>query len=201
MPTPTIAVFDLGKVLVDFDYLIATRRLSQQSALAADPLKARLLAEDLLHRYELGELSTLEFFEKVRQTIQYRGSFAQFAADFADIFTEIPEMIQLHARLRARAFPLYLLSNTNELAVQHIRRHFPFFAGFDGYALSYEQRAMKPQPRLYEVVERMSGGRGAQILYLDDFPPNVTAALARGWQAILHQTPAQSIAQVTRLLG
>ena len=53
-------------------------------------------------------------------------------------------MIQLHAALRQQGIPTYIFSNTNELAVSHIRRTFPFFANFDGYILSYEHGAMKP---------------------------------------------------------
>ena len=97
-------------------------------------------------------------------------------------------MVQLQAALRQRGLPAYVFSNTNELAVGHIRRSFPFYANFDGYILSYEHGAMKPDARLYEVVERQSGRRGAEILYLDDRPENIAAGAARGWQVILHET-------------
>ena len=68
-------------------------------------------------------------------------------------------MVQLQAALRQRGLPTYVFSNTNELAAEHIRRNFPFYANFDGYILSYEHGAMKPDARLYEVVERQSGRR------------------------------------------
>ncbi len=69
-------------------------------------------------------------------------------------------MVQLQAALRQRGLPAYIFSNTNELAAEHIRRTFPFYANFDGYILSYQHGAMKPDARLYEVVERESGRRG-----------------------------------------
>jgi HAD superfamily hydrolase (TIGR01509 family) len=101
-------------------------------------------------------------------------------------------MIELHAALRSKGIPTFIFSNTNELAVAHIRRAFPFFAGFDGYVFSYEHGAMKPQPRLYEVVEEMTGRREKEILYLDDRAENVAAGAARGWHAVLQETPEQS---------
>jgi HAD superfamily hydrolase (TIGR01509 family) len=58
---------------------------------------------------------------------------------------------------------------------------------------------MKPDAKLYEVVERKSGRRSADLLYLDDRPENVVAGAARGWQVILHETPEKSLAAVRKL--
>src|SRR5437868_15214881 len=98
-------------------------------------------------------------------------------------------MLEVHAQLRARGFPTFIFSNTNDLAITHIRKNFPFFANFDGYILSYEHGVMKPDARLYEVVERLSGGRGSEILYLDDRAENIEAGAARGWNVILQESP------------
>jgi HAD superfamily hydrolase (TIGR01509 family) len=85
------------------------------------------------------------------------------------------------------------------LAVQHISRNFPFYTNFDGYVLSYQHGALKPDARLYEVAEHLSGRRGAEILYLDDRPENVAAGAARGWQIILHENPERSRATIEKL--
>jgi len=58
---------------------------------------------------------------------------------------------------------------------------------------------MKPDASLYEVVERESARRGAEILYLDDRPENIAAGAARGWQVILQETPEKSRAAVQQL--
>ncbi len=65
-------------------------------------------------------------------------------------------MIELHAELRQRGFKTYIFSNTNDLAIEHIRRNFPFFQNFDGYIFSYEVKSMKPGPAIYEALERMA---------------------------------------------
>ena len=109
-------------------------------------------------------------------------------------------MIALHAELRRRGIPTYIFSNTNDLAVEHIRRNFPFFKNFDGYIYSYEVGAMKPDAKIYEALEKLAGRRGADIVYLDDRPENVAGGAARGWQAILHETPEKSRAAVEKLL-
>jgi 2-haloacid dehalogenase len=85
--------------------------------------------------------------------------------------------------------------------VAHIRRHFPFFSNFDGYFLSYQLGLMKPAAGIYETVERATGCRGPEILYLDDHEPNVAAGVARGWRALRHTSPAETIPVVERALG
>ena len=100
----------------------------------------------------------------------------------------MPETISLHAELRQRGFKTYIFSNTNDLAIQHIRRNFPFFKNFDGYILSYEVGGMKPQSKIYEAMEKMSGRNGADLIYLDDRHENIEAGAGRGWQAILHES-------------
>ncbi len=190
MPKPSAVVFDLGKVLLDFDYGRVVRRFAEQSSVAPHEISRLLLESDLLPAYERGQLSAEAFFERLKSATGFPGDFATFAQFFADIFTEIPAMLALHAELRARRVPVFIFSNTNDLAVAYIRRRYPFFAGFDGYVLSYEVGCMKPDEPIYDAVEAMTGRRGTELLYLDDRGENVATALRRGWIAVHHHDPA-----------
>jgi FMN phosphatase YigB (HAD superfamily) len=198
MNSPIVA-FDLGKVLVDFDYSIAARKIAARSAAPPDGVNRFIGESDITVKYELGLVTRREFFEQARQAIGFHGTFEEFGEFFADIFTEIPPMIELHAALRRRGVPTYIFSNTNDLAIEHIRRNFPFFKNFDGYIFSCEIGAMKPDAKIYEALEKLAGRRGADILYLDDRPENVAGGAARGWRAILHETPEKSRAAVEKL--
>jgi HAD superfamily hydrolase (TIGR01509 family) len=144
-------------------------------------------------------LDRRQFFEEVRVATGFQGTIEEFAQFFADIFSPIDEMVAMHARLRAAGVPTFIFSNTNDLAIEHIRRNFPFFAQFNDYVLSYEHRAMKPDAKLYEVVERVTGRFGEQILYLDDRIENIEAGRARGWRVIHHQTPVATMAVMREL--
>jgi HAD superfamily hydrolase (TIGR01509 family) len=184
-----VVVFDLGKVLVDFDYSIAVSRIAGRSRLPAAEVEQFFFRSPLLVDYESGRLTRQEFFEQAQQATGFQGTIQEFGDFFADIFTEIPMMIALHAGLRQRNIPTYIFSNTNDLAVEHIRRNFPFFRNFDGYIYSHEVGAMKPAAKIYEALEGLAGRRGAEIIYLDDRPENVAGGAARGWHSILHETP------------
>jgi putative hydrolase of the HAD superfamily len=190
--SPIIVAFDLGKVLVDFDYTIAVSRIAGRSALSPVEVEHFFFHSPLLVDYESGRLTRQEFFKQAQQATGFRGMMEEFGGYFADIFTEIPPMIELQGDLRRRKIPTYIFSNTNDLAVEHIRRSFPFFQNFDGYIYSYEVGAMKPQPKIYESLEKLAGRRGVEIVYLDDRPENVAGGAARGWRAILHETPEKT---------
>ena len=187
-----VVVFDLGKTLVDFDYSIAANRIVPHCKPAADA--ARFFSEHaaLLTSYELGLLTTEQFFKQICSASGFSGTQAEFGNFFADIFSPIQPMIELHTELRRKKIATYIFSNTNDLAVEHIRRKFPFFSDFDGYVLSYEHGFMKPAARLYEILERASGRRGGDIVYIDDRSENVDAGSARGWLTILHEEPAKT---------
>lgn len=199
MSVPSVAVFDLGKVLVDFDYSIAARRIAARGRLTLQEIAAYINQSPLFIEYELGTVTTQQFCDEICRVTGFNAGLAEFSKCFADIFVPIEAMIQLQANLRRRGLPAYIFSNTNELAVEHIRRSFPFYANFDGYILSYQHGAMKPNGPLYEVVERLSQHRGAEILYLDDRPENVAAGVARGWQAIVHESPEKSRNAIQKL--
>ena len=199
MTTPSVAVFDLGKVLVDFDYSIAARKVAARSTASLADLAYFLSHSPLLIRYETGHVTREEFFDGVRAATGFRGTIAEFGEFFADIFTPIEPMVEIHARLRQQGIPTYIFSNTNDLAVEHIRRSFPFFSNFDGYIYSYKVGVMKPDAKIYEAMERMAGRRGSEILYLDDRAENVAAGAARGWQVILQESPEKSRAAMHKL--
>lgn len=193
MMPPQAAIFDLGKVLVDFDYSIAARKLAAHSKADADAINKLINQSPLLLRYERAEIGTQEFFEAVRSATGFQGTLEKFAPIFGDIFFPIPEMIKLHANLRRQKIPTYIFSNTNDLAASFIRSKFPFFSEFDGYIYSYKYGAMKPEAKMYEMVEQETGCRGQQLIYVDDRAENIAGAATRGWQVVLHETPAKSI--------
>ena len=102
MTTPKAVIFDLGKVLLEFDYRIAIGRLAKRCRGTPEDLQNLLLHSPLLLPYESGQLTSLEFFTKVKEASGFRGEFDEFKEIFGDIFAPIPPMIQLNADLRQR---------------------------------------------------------------------------------------------------
>src|SRR5579871_5658897 len=131
MPTPKAVVFDLGKVLLDFDYGKAAANLAKQGKLGAAEIRAFIDQSPLLFRFETGQMSKEDFYTEVKATTGFSGSLEDFSHIFGDIFEPITPMIELQSALRKASVPTYIFSNTNELAIRHIKTSYPFFNGFD----------------------------------------------------------------------
>ncbi|MEE2947401.1 MAG: HAD family phosphatase [Verrucomicrobiota bacterium] len=200
MTQPSVVVFDLGKVLVDFDYSIAIRRFAERSEAGMDQIN-RLVNSSIQVEYESGKITTDEFFEAIRDGSGFSGDRADFIAIFADIFSPMETMIEFFEGLKSFGVPTCVFSNTNEIAVGHIRERFSFFSLFDNYVLSYEEGGMKPDEPIYDVVEQRTGESGASILYIDDHPENIETGQGRGWQTILQNDEAASVTAAEALLG
>ena len=198
---PQAVVFDLGKVLLDFDYGILARRMASQSSLSAEEILTVVNQTPLLHRYETGLISDREFYDAVVKATGFRGTEEEFLNWFGDIFTEIIPMVELQKELVCRGVPTYVFSNTNAQAIRHVRKSFAFYRQFTGEVLSYEVGSMKPDSRIYEAVECVSGFTGKDLLYLDDRPENIAAGDSRGWQAWIYSDPVETVSRVSALMG
>ncbi len=200
MSRPSVIVFDLGKVLVDFDYGIAIRRFAERSEAGMEQIQ-RLVDSPIQVEFESGKITTNEFFAAVRDGAGFRGDRAEFVSIFADIFSPMETMIAFFERLKSLGIPTCVFSNTNEIANGHIRERFLFYSRFDQYVLSFEEGAMKPDEPIYDVVEQRTGESGAGILYIDDRPENIETGRGRGWQTILQDGEAAAVAKAESLLG
>jgi len=200
MNTSKAIVFDLGKVLVDFDYSIAARKVATRSTRQVADLQHFLSGSSVLQRFEHGDFTREQFFAEIQKLTGFTGSLQEFVNDFADIFVPIPSMIDLHADLRRQGFKTYIFSNTNDIAVEHISREFPFFKDFDGYIYSYKVGSMKPDLRIYEAMEKLCGRVCEDIVYIDDRAENIAAGASRGWWTVLHESTEKTRAAVMNYL-
>lgn len=200
MKKPEAVVFDLGKVLLDFDYGRFAENVISKCGVPVEELLNAVNQSELLIRYESGLLTSQEFFAEVQKASKYTGEYHEFEVVFGDIFSPIPEMIALQQWLRERWVQTYIFSNTSEIVIKHIRKTYPFFNHFDDYILSYEHRSVKPQPRIYEVVEEKTARKGEQLLYIDDRLENIERGRERGWQTIYHVDANETVKRVKDLL-
>ncbi len=189
-------VFDLGKVLLDFNYDLVISRVAGNNNGSASEVRQLLIETSLLGDYESGRTTSEEFHQQLTARLKHEIPYPQFREQFADIFSPIPEMIQAQQQLASRNIPTFIFSNTNEIAITHIRERYPFFNHFTGYILSYEVGTMKPLPAIYEALESLADTPPEQLLYLDDRPENVQAAVDRGWNGVVHTAPASSLAAI-----
>jgi HAD superfamily hydrolase (TIGR01509 family) len=173
----TTLFFDIGNVLVTFDFAKAMRRLALESPHSPDEVESRL--RPLIMSMEDGQLTSADFVDQGRAVTEFGGSEESFVAAYCEIFEENAPMIALVERL-AHRLPLYLLSNTSGLHLDYLRAAYPVFSHFRGGAFSHVSRSSKPDDRIYLDLIALSGCTPAETLYLDDAPANTAAGAAHG---------------------
>lgn len=86
--------------------------------------------------------------------------------------------------LKAAGYKLYVLSNMSREFIDFLRR-FPVYGLFDGEVVSCEERTVKPEPRIYEILLERYGLDPAETLFIDDRRSNIAAAEALGIRGML----------------
>ena len=112
-------LFDIGKVLLNFDYQQAVDHVRAKSPLSSEQIRTAIGQFHI--PLETGSITTGSFLEQAVQATQYGGAAEEFAAGYCDIFTLNQPMWELVDALR-KNFPLYLF-------FQHQRPALGFHSG------------------------------------------------------------------------
>ncbi len=184
-------IFDLGKTLVHFDFTRGYQALQELCPYPAAEIPRRLAGTGLVEKLETGLMEPRDFVAQTARALELEVDYPRFCEIWGSIFADtlVPDSLleALHARYR-----LVLLSNTNAMHFESIRaRYAALLRHFDGFALSYEVKSMKPQPGIYRTALRMAGCRAGECFYTDDIAEYVEAARALGIDAVQFRNAAQ----------
>ncbi len=182
-------LFDIGNVLVHFDFSEAAQKLAQQSEASAD--EVLMLLSPFKDDLESGRMSDADFITQAIARIGFRDSRAEFTRVWSDIFTENPPMLALVQQLAGK-HPLYLFSNTSGLHKDWLFERFKIFSLFDDGIYSYEAGCAKPREEFYLEAIRRFDLTPSQTIYIDDLQENIATAQRLGFQchhyaAVRHQ--------------
>ena len=113
--------FDLGKVLIDFDWQVMTAHIADKSPLTSTEIGQRISTDNEVLGYERGVITRPRSFSPIsKKRLQYKGTARELRAAFTEIFTPIADHIAL-AALLAPHYPLAIISNTNDAHITHRR--------------------------------------------------------------------------------
>lgn len=191
------AVFDIGNVLLLFDYMKAAWRLMEKNQLVELPERTRIVKAK--HDYESGLLNRREFLDIVRPEFRDIGPVEDFVAIWQDIFEENVPMTTLARRL-AGEMPVFLISNISDIHIEFIRDRYEVFSIFRDAVYSCEACYMKPDERIFEHAIRRFGIDPRASLYFDDLADNCASAARLGFRVhhYSHEKHAEAEAWTAR---
>ena len=179
-------IFDLGGVLVGFDRqrsIDAFERIG--CGKVADYIRDHR-TEDLFYRIELGEISTHDFCEEVRQMTATNADDEAIIEAWNVLLKPVTtERLQRLRELREAGHRLFLLSNTNDMHWQYCGHQLD--GCFERVFLSYEMRLAKPDTAIFAEVLRQAEIDASDTLFIDDNADNIAAAASLGIQTFHNQ--------------
>ncbi len=180
-------VFDLGNVLIPFDYTSAIKRINALEADLGDRFIEYYISNYHFHRdFERGKITEEEFIDRMLEVIDNKIDPETFKKYYADIFSLNEDVISLLPELK-KNYKLLLLSNTDSIHQKYGWQKYEFLKNFDCLILSHEVGAVKPEERIYRKAERASGFPSEEHFYIDDIQEYVDAAKEIGWDAVLFE--------------
>ena len=187
--------FDLGMVLAKFSVERMLRQVGMVAGIEPALVREVLFGSHLHERYEVGQLSTQEYYEAFCEAIQKRPPCDSLVHAASDIFELNTSMIAVVAQLRAAGYRLGILSNTCEAHWQFCYQRYRILREcFDIYALSYEIEAAKPQPAIFRRAAELAGVAPEKIFFTDDIAGHVAGACAAGFDAVQYLSTPQVVA-------
>lgn len=192
----SVIVFDLGKVLINFDYQIAVEKFNQiEPGLGYKFLEHHQKNYHIHRAFESGLLSESEFVNASLNGVDKKVDPPTFSQYYADIFTAHDDVISLLPLLK-KSYKLILLSNTDPLHKKYGWERYEFLSIFDHLVLSFEVGAVKPEEKIYREVERLSQVPSEEHLYIDDIADYIEAAKKLGWDAIQFRNYEQLVREL-----
>lgn len=177
-----VLLFDLGRVLVDFDHFRAAQRIAAFCRKSPEQICGLLLESEATLAFEAGKLSPEDFYLQVKQLLGLKLSYESFTPIWNDIFflsIKNRSVFSLINTLRAH-YKVAMLSNINILHYEYLQKNFPVFRVFDEVFLSFQLGLIKPDKEIYNLVIQSLAVKPQEIFYTDDRPELVESAKSLG---------------------
>jgi len=180
----SVIVFDLGNVLIPFDYSPLINKLNQIQTGLGDKFAEFYKSNYFIHRdFEKGSIPEESFINKMLEVVEHKIDSETFKNYYSDIFSVNEDVVSLLPVLK-KNYKLSLLSNTNSIHQKYGWRKYEFLKYFDKLILSHEVQSIKPEEKIYQEVEKASGYPSTDHFYIDDIQEYVDAAKKLGWDAV-----------------
>jgi len=185
-----VIVFDLGRVLVDFDHRIAAQKISTLTHKTPKEIFDLFFDSPLTQFFEEGKISPEDFFANVRRMLGLNIGFAEFLPIWDQIFflsAQNKAVYALGKSLKKR-HRIALLSNINVLHFNYLKENFPIFDIFHDIFASCEMGCIKPNPEIYRKLIFALRVTPEEVFYTDDRPELIEQANTFGIHGFVYKT-------------
>ncbi len=190
-------IFDIGKVLIDFDYESFVRDLLGEPA--AEKVIEATWKSPYWIEFDKGNLSDEEVLRLfISRAPDCEKEIREVFARLGSVPKMRPTTIPMIDRLKAEGHKVYFLSNYFQYLIHVCPWALEFRSHMDGGVFSCFEHLVKPMPEIYQLLCDRYSLDPKDSVFIDDSPVNVEGAERFGIRAILYtgQTPDQLHAEI-----
>jgi len=196
-PIKTV-IFDMGNVLLHYDATKAGKAFAKACGTSFLKLWLHFFTSAVEKAYTRGEISTRDFFKHSQSVFKKPVSFEDFKKHWNEIFWENEGMEKILLKLK-KNYPLFVISNTNDMHYEYIRKEFAILRHFDQLFPSHKVGARKPDAAIYQRVLKKIKYKPEETVFIDDVPKFVRGARKVGMHAIRFRSNEQLVRDLKKL--
>lgn len=187
--TARIALFDLGRVVLDWEPARLYSRLLPNAE-----ERGRFLSEICTMAWHTRHDAGVSFADNapplIAQHPEYEAEIRAWGRCWMEMFDGyIDGTPDLIARLGARGVPLYALTNMPSETWPLMQQHFPVVNQFADVVVSGDIGLVKPDPAIFRHTLGVLGQPAAsEVFFIDDSEKNIAAADALGFRTHLFRS-------------
>jgi len=186
--TPEAVIFDIGNVLIEwqperyYDRVIGEERRKE--------MFATVDLHGMNDKIDMGDDFKDVIYATAEDYPQFRDEIRMWYDNWIELANPvIDHSVRLLRALRAKGVPVFTLTNFGPASFAYAETQFDFLTEFDRRYISGHMKVIKPDPKIYQMVEEDCGIAPEALLFADDRVDNVNMARSRGWQAHLFEGP------------
>lgn len=194
--TTKAVVFDFGNVIINIDVEKTVLAFSELTFKSPTRIKQLFADAEVFKKYETGFYSDDEFRDVIRQILSYPLNDQEIDQAWNALLLDVPKKRLDFLESLKMKYPIYLLSNTNNIHIEQCKNYFRTKFGianfetiFNETFLSYKMGLWKPDYKIYDAVINKIGLKPQEVLFLDDNQDNIDAASDLGIQCIKINPP------------
>ncbi|CAK7260755.1 2-haloacid dehalogenase (plasmid) [Shinella sp. WSC3-e] len=196
---PSIVVFDIGGVLIDWNPAYLYRQILPDEA-AVSAFLAEVCTPAWNEAFDAGR----PFAEGIAELVQCHPERADLIEAYwlrwhEMLGGEVPGTAGILGRLKADGVPVHAISNWSAETFPRAQAIFPFLDAFDVLVVSGREKLIKPHAPIFERYLERAGVRAEQCIFIDDNPANIAAAAALGFHTEHFSTAEALEARLTAL--
>ncbi|MCQ4633599.1 HAD-IA family hydrolase [Shinella sp. CPCC 100929] len=196
---PTVAVFDIGGVLIDWNPAYLYRKLLPDEA-AVSAFLSEVCTSAWNEQFDAGR----PFAEGIAALGERHPERAALIEAYwlrwhEMLGGEVAGTAEILRRLKTAGVPVYAISNWSAETFPRAKDIYPFLGLFDVLVVSGTEKLVKPDAAIFNRFLERAGVRAADCIFIDDNAANIAAAAALGFHTEHFRTAEALEARLTAL--